>query len=520
MFRRVLSAASRAPGVVWCATLLVTLVVVGALAVHRPHVDFGDDYALYLRQARSLIDGDIDRVVADNAFLVNAKGEATSEFTPTAYPWVTALLMAPAVRAVGPMAWDSLKLAEVAVLAAWAVLFLVFARRRVGLPAATLLTAAVALSPWYLRYTNSVLSELPYLLVATGLLLGFDRVSRSHDPLRLPWNAAWLIGVLGTLAFNTRREGLAVVPAIAAWQAVAAWRRRPVRGHLTAVAARPYVALIAAGAAFHLLLPATIFPRYGGSGIGTSLRHLAGPYRREFARLLGIGVAPTLVVAVILILATIGVVDRVRDGHDVPPTVFVSTSTVLAAGHRAVNTRYLMLAVPFVLLLAFHGWRWLADRLSPPRASGWRRVAMLAPVAVLAAHSLYAAADAARDARAFRDDGLTLLGPGTAEEDAGFDAVMRYSRGDDVVAFFKGRLMTYITDRRALQTVDPALILRDADWYLQRYDVFEPPDGSFSPFLGVPQFTPEEAAALALEEVWRNDRWVLWRIPDPEPRIP
>ncbi|HAP77927.1 MAG TPA: hypothetical protein DCR14_17820, partial [Acidimicrobiaceae bacterium] len=291
VFRRLLSAASRVPRIAWCAVLLVVLVVVGSLAVQRPHVDFGDDYALYLRQARSLLDGDIDRVISDNAFLVNAKGEATSEFTPTAYPWVTSLLMAPAVRAFGPTAWDNLKLAEVAVLAAWAVVFLVFARRRVGLLAATLVAATVALSPWYLRYTNSILSELPYMLVATALLVGFDRVGRLHDPLRLPWNAAWMIGALGTLAFNTRREGLAVVPALLAWQAVAAWRQRPERARITAVAARPYIALVGAGALFHLLLPATIFPRYGGSGIGTSIRHLAGPYRREFARLLGIGVA-------------------------------------------------------------------------------------------------------------------------------------------------------------------------------------------------------------------------------------
>lgn len=508
------------PRIAWCAVLLVVLVVVGSLAVQRPHVDFGDDYALYLRQARSLLDGDIDRVISDNAFLVNAKGEATSEFTPTAYPWVTSLLMAPAVRAFGPTAWDNLKLAEVAVLAAWAVVFLVFARRRVGLLAATLVAATVALSPWYLRYTNSILSELPYMLVATALLVGFDRVGRLHDPLRLPWNAAWMIGALGTLAFNTRREGLAVVPALLAWQAVAAWRQRPERARITAVAARPYIALVGTGALFHLLLPATIFPRYGGSGIGTSIRHLAGPYRREFARLLGIGVAPTVLVAVILVLAVVGVVSRWREGHDVPHAVFVAASTVLAAGHRAVNTRYLMLAVPFVLLFAVHGWRWIVDRLPPLRGTKWHRWVVVAPLALLAVHSLYASADAARDARAFRNDGLTLLGPGTAEEDAGFEAVMRYTRGDDVVAFFKGRLMSHITDRRALQTIDPEVILRDADWYLQRHDMFASPDGSFSPFLGVPQFTPDQAAELGLVEVWRNDRWVLWRIPHQEPTAP
>ena len=99
------------------------------------------------------------------------------------------------------------------------------------------------------------------------------------------------------------------------------------------------------------------------------------------------------------------------------------------------------------------------------------------------------------------------------EEDAGFDAVLAYTGTDDVVAFFKGRLMSLVTNRRSLQTMQPEVILAEADYYLQRYDEFEPPTGGFSPFLGVPQFDEQQAAEAGLVEVWRNDRWVLWQVP-------
>ena len=44
----------------------------------------GDEFALYLRQARSIFDGDIADVVADNRFSVLY---STGRFSPYAYPW-------------------------------------------------------------------------------------------------------------------------------------------------------------------------------------------------------------------------------------------------------------------------------------------------------------------------------------------------------------------------------------------------------------------------------------------------
>ena len=72
--------------------------VVGALAVimystHRAGHWWGDDWALYIRQAKGLLDGHPNRVLTQNEFTVNASDGP--EFSPPLYPWGFPLILAP-----------------------------------------------------------------------------------------------------------------------------------------------------------------------------------------------------------------------------------------------------------------------------------------------------------------------------------------------------------------------------------------------------------------------------------------
>ena len=88
---------------------LVVLAALLAVSLHRTGHTQGDDFALYLRQARSLFDGDVGQVVADNRFSVL---NSDSAFSPIAYPWVWPLLLSPFVHLWG-FDYDRLKLVEV-----------------------------------------------------------------------------------------------------------------------------------------------------------------------------------------------------------------------------------------------------------------------------------------------------------------------------------------------------------------------------------------------------------------------
>ena len=110
-----------------------------AIALHRNGHTQGDDFALYLRQARSLFDGDVAQVVADNRFTVINSGGA---FSPIAYPWGWPLLLSPFVHLWG-FDYDRLKLLEVAAFCVWLVLVHGIVRRRAGRLLALAVTAVV-----------------------------------------------------------------------------------------------------------------------------------------------------------------------------------------------------------------------------------------------------------------------------------------------------------------------------------------------------------------------------------------
>ena len=77
---------------------LLTIVGLFVLAlVYRSFLetghDWGDDFSLYINQARSLVRGDVSQVVADTRYTLQNSGSST--FSPYVYPWGFPLLLAP-----------------------------------------------------------------------------------------------------------------------------------------------------------------------------------------------------------------------------------------------------------------------------------------------------------------------------------------------------------------------------------------------------------------------------------------
>ena len=77
--------------------LVATVVVV--FLIRRPGHWWGDDWALYVRQAESIFSGGVGDVVADNRFTVERSG--LPEFSPPMYPWGFPLLLSPFVAVLG-----------------------------------------------------------------------------------------------------------------------------------------------------------------------------------------------------------------------------------------------------------------------------------------------------------------------------------------------------------------------------------------------------------------------------------
>jgi hypothetical protein len=483
------------------------VVITGALAValHRNGHAIGDDFALYLRQARSVFDGDIADVVADNRFSVLY---STGQFSPYAYPWGFPLLLAPFVHLWG-LDYDRLKLVEVAAFCAWLVLVHGIIRRRAGRVMALAVTAVVATAPMLLVHTDQLLSEYPAAAATAVFIWWWDRVRARHPLSAAGPRDLVILGALAAVAFNMRREAIVLVFAIAIIQVVelagAIRRRRPRQRALDLpwrTVATPHLAFLAAAVLIQLLLPSMLFPDNGDHAgyIGSRL----GDYTGELTSELGLGSHPALG-ALILGLAIVGMLVgcRRRPALDAPLAAITVLTTLAVSTHFRMVGRYYFQVLPWVVYFATvavaAGIQWAAGRGARQVVP---RLAVLPLVYLLVVHAFVLPGDLA-EARDFNQGGRQQVGPTSPAVTPIFDAVSSFTRPDDVIAFFRARTMTLYTDRPAIQTSDVEHVRRYADFYAQMRG-----SSYYQPAL-----TVDQARELGFTMVWSDPFWILWRVP-------
>ena len=261
------------------AALAVVIAVAAyvAISLHRRGHTTGDDFALYLRQAQSLFEGNIGQVISDNRLLwANSTG-----VTPQMYPWGFAVILAPFVRVFG-LDYDRLKLVEVACLCLWLVVFHGIVRRRTDRAVALAVTAVFATAPIYLLHTDQLLTEFPHMLAVAVVIWWLDRVILQHRLPRAPTTDLVVLGLLMMVAYNVRRESIVFLAVIAATQFVdvlgersnavdrgqpSPWRRgrNPLGALPWKTLSIPYLSFAAGCAIAQFMLPSTLVPDNGNS---------------------------------------------------------------------------------------------------------------------------------------------------------------------------------------------------------------------------------------------------------------
>jgi hypothetical protein len=85
-----------------------------------------------------------------------------------------------------------------------------------------------------------------------------------------------------------------------------------------------------------------------------------------------------------------------------------------------------------------------------------------------------------------------------------FEAVAEFTQPDAIVVYFRARTMTLMTDRRSFQTRHLDRIIGRADYYAEKRNST----------YWQPELSAAEARLAGFEEVWSNQQWILWRVPD------
>lgn len=489
--------------------------VVGALAAvmlasHRAGHWWGDDWALYVRQAQALIDGEPGRVLTENRFTVDHSiGPA---FSPPLYPWGFPLLLAPFVAVFGPDL-DRLALVPVLSACAFACAWYVLARRRLGFGLALIGVVVLTISPVLLGWTDLLQSELPFMAVSAWSLVAVDRVVRSGKLLTgsVAWSV-WL-GVLAAASFTVRREGLAVVAAIGVAQlvALADTTARADRGlpPLLTRATVPHAVAAVSVLLLQTVLPTTTIPRYQGTSLANMwryrldhARHLAElvglkrPWDRDPV-VLGSEVLGWVVTGLFLWLAIVGTIAAVtiarrRDAH---LAAYAGVAFVIGASFRVPVNRYVCTVAPVLLLLAMTALVCGARRVGRSGAGSILGAVALAAIVIGNLASANIRIERAAD---FAAAGGIEWGPTHPAAVEMFEAVESLTDATDVVAAPKARAMTFATGRLAVQ-VDEYRRLPDIDVAVIVADAAGPVDAQLA------------TEPTRYERVWSNRFFVIYR---------
>ena len=192
-------------------SLLVSLVAFGAgWAALTPGHQWGDDFALYVMQAQSLVQGEIDELLRQGTITVRQSRYWTG---PVLYPWGYPLLLAPVVAIWGGHI-QAIKMVSVIAFSGTAALMYAFYCRRFASTKALLLTLMIAVNPIMLKFLNNTESDIVFLFLAMLALTLLDAPCKGASERR-PLHIWLAVGGIAGIASAVRPNGVLLLPVIA-----------------------------------------------------------------------------------------------------------------------------------------------------------------------------------------------------------------------------------------------------------------------------------------------------------------
>lgn len=485
--------------------------------------DWGDDFSLYVHQAKSIVEGNPGEVIADTRFSVIQSGWP---FSPNGYPWGWPLVLAPGILLWG-VNYYKLKLIVTAMFLLALFLFFRFTARRTGYLGALALVGVFGTNSFYVGWTGSVLSEFCFWASALFTLLCFDRYRKTGAWLNESLRPGVTAGLALTWTMNVRREGLGLVLGLLVICVVEGLSRRQeikdssrtLREHLRRLLT-PFVTFGLGMVVFQILLPTDFLPNAQKSGPENIRRNLEVG-KKIIGEQLGIkdpGDLPfrwmhnsawgQIAISLIVGLAIAGLILRFltatrQDGWLVGAVLghaYVVTSAPSSEG------RYYYALTPWVAYFAFQALPtavtvFRRNRRTIPKLFAARIIATVG-IGCLIASNLPEFTNALKYHKEYS---YVENGPDTPDAIDMFNAVRTYTRPNDVILFFRARGLNLYTDRRTVENSDLKRMSTIADWYVMVKG------STYSQTL----VTPETAASYGLQSVWENSTWVLWRFVSP-----
>lgn len=485
--------------------LLVLLMVIFLCCLTHiaPGHNWGGDFALYLHQAKSIIEGNIDSFAISNQFIVDNSSE--HDFSPYLAPWGFPLILAPVYTLFG-LNFGLLKVLESLFLIGALILIYFIFKKSLNTKYSLLSLAIIGFNINYIRSINSVVAGLPFLFFSfLGLYLILLILEEKHRNSIL-W--ALLTGSVLFFSFMIRTEGIGLFMALFAGQ-IALWIKCKKKGKQIVTFALPYLTALALYALKSQFLP-TGFTSHldhknliSWQGFYGNLMNYKDWLAIDY---FGFPHLPFplygIIVSGILFLILTGIIIRFK--KDITIIIYFLFLVCLFAIWPFAEKRHLYSIFPLALYFFVQGLNYIIENYLKTPSMNWIGIGTLSLLLILnliptslTTYSL------------LKRGHSNISGPETTESQEMFSFIKQETPQKAIIGFYKPRVMHFYTGRLALRLNSGIPeIIQKADYFV------ELKNSSF--YNQNPLATDSGSLPEHLEEVFSNQDFNIYKVKKPQ----
>lgn len=470
--------------------ILLASLALGASILTRGH-DWGDDWASYVMQAQSILNGNMDEFIERNSFTIF---ESSYQIGPVAYPWGYPLVLIPPLLLKGVHAL-TLKMPGQFFFAGFLVCLYLLTENRLTRTESLLLVSLFAFNPVYVGFLDYILSDIPFVFSVFLVLV----LAAKAEPGQSVWRYV-LLGVAMFLAFFIRTTGVILLAAFLAHQALIFLQERSRRRAVvqnSAIVAVTFILL--------WLVSSAIFP----NGQGAYFRQLAGftpeifvtnvrDYFYLFVQFFTANPSPAWTLIYYALVAFFLAGGWMRRRADLMLIIFFAFYfAVMIIWPEWQGIRFIFPLIPIFIYFAFQGLLALIRILPERYMSFGRGINSLLWLALVGIFLFQTGSRAYSNLRENRQ----INGPFESFSTEMYDYVKANTPSDSVIVFFKPRALRLFTDRDSIMALECDHLLRGDYVVLHK-------NWEYSQIL--PKDIPN--CNLPLKNVYENRKYIVYEL--------
>jgi len=471
--------------------VVVISLIIGAGTLRRGH-EWGDDFASYIMQAKSVVDGTTSEFVEHNSFTIF---QSSIQIGPVAYPWGYPLILTPGyiIKGINPLA---LKLPGLFFYAGFLVCLYLLLTPRLTRTECVLLVSIFAFNPLLIQFLDQILSDIPFLFFSTLSLLLITKENKRIFIDHI------LIGVSIFFTAFIRTTGvvlLGVFLIIELHRLITNRQNRDVYRQIALPATATCGVFTTLWVINIVLFPGgseSYFAQYAGISL-EAIRAAMGAYFNVFSLFLGNTTGWKYLYYVLVVFFLLGAWQKRRDE---PAFIlfFIIWILVHITWPLWQGPRFIFPLLPIFIYFTFQGMKFVIGKL-PEKFHQPGQWLFHGFWLVIAGIFLFSSSI---NAYFNIQNGRAINGPFDAYSKQVYKYIQEETPPDSVIVFFKPRAIRLMTDRDAFMSMECDRILKGD------YLVLSRKVGKNQ------QIPPEEIGAchLPINEVLKNSRFIVYQI--------